>query len=254
MSPLTPSSAGGTNYAYIAALTRDFPSQGIVSPLGSPSLDQQVTAYLSGHTPDPSDLFVIWGGSNDFFFGQTNPFAPVQALSDQIASLASAGATRFLVPNLPLLGQTPSGVASGNSIALNTLSTVFNNALDLAVDNLRSGLGVTIYELDVEQYFLSVLTNPAAFGFTNVSDPAVATIFDTSNPLFGFPQFPAAVVANPDEYLFWDGTHPTSVVHRALGDLAADSVIPEPSTLAIWSLFMLIGLGCRWRKVRGTRA
>jgi phospholipase/lecithinase/hemolysin len=253
MAPLAPSVAGGTNYAYIAALTRDFPAEDVQSPLGSPSLDNQVGTYLASNTPSPSDLFVLWGGSNDFLFGQENPLAPVTALSDQITSLALAGARRFLVPNLPLLGMTPSGAASGDGDALNLLSMTFNDALDIALDELRGGLGVSIYELDVEQFFLDVLADPLAFGLTNVTDPAVATDFsDPSSAFFGFPSRPISVADNPDEYLYWDGVHPTSVVHHYLGNLAADAVIPEPSTLVIWSLFALIGLAYCWRTRRGS--
>lgn len=240
MGPVTSSETGGTNYAFISALTREFASDNIESPFGVPDMDAQVDTYLAGHTPDPTDLFVIWGGSNDFFFGQTNPQLPVLALSDQITRLASAGATQFVVPNLPLLGQTPSGAASGDGAQLDLLSTTFNDALGAAMSDLRSGLGITIHEIDVEQFFLDVTVAPEAYGFTNVSDPAVSTILDPSELLFGFPEYPAQVVANPDEYLFWDGVHPTASAHFWLGNLAADAVVPEPSTLILWALAVVI--------------
>jgi phospholipase/lecithinase/hemolysin len=263
MAPLLPRTAGGTNYAYISAVTREFPDlpDPVVSPFGAPSLDDQVAQYLvdlGTGSPSASDLHVVWGGANDYFFGQTDPSLPVTALSEQITALASAGATKFLVPNLPLLGRTPSGAASF-PIELNILSSAHNALLDLAIDNLRialAPLGVTIYELDVNQFFNAAIADPPAFGFEIADAPAVATyLSDVTDPQFGFPAYDYLagdwiVDSNPERFLFWDGTHPTGEAHQLLGDIAFRSVIPEPSTIAIWSLLGLVGLGYGWRKRR----
>lgn len=64
-----------------------------------------------------------------------------------------------------------------------------------------------------------MIADPAAFGLTNVTDPAC--------PGYGFVSEPDAgdtVVPNPEEYIFWDGIHFTAVVHEIFGNAAADLV------------------------------
>ncbi len=212
-----PSLAGGTNYAFISALTRDDPLHGIVSPFGVPDLGTQITDYLATHTPHPTDVFVIWGGANDFFFGQQDPSKPVEAIAEQMARLADNGAKRFVVLNLPPLGDTPSGAAA-NPAGLNTLCYAFNMLLDVTLDDLRASLHVTICEIDVDFLFQVIQRWPEWFGFVNITEPALATVLDPSSPLFGFPQRPLEEVDNPMDYLFWDGVHPTQSGHQLIAD------------------------------------
>ncbi|MBP7484430.1 MAG: PEP-CTERM sorting domain-containing protein [Aquabacterium sp.] len=47
-----------------------------------------------------------------------------------------------------------------------------------------------------------------------------------------------SICANPDNYLFWDGVHPTAAAHQVLGNAFA-AAVPEPETYAL----MLAGLG-----------
>jgi len=213
-----PSLAGGTNYAFIGALTREDPERGVVSPFGVPDMDTQVSQYLAMNTPARTDIFVFWGGANDFFFGQINPAAPVLAISEQIARLADEGATNFIVLNLPLLGYTPAGAVAARG-PLNYLSYSYNQFLDDALDDLRADLGVTIYEVDADTFFLLAMADPGSFGFTNATEPAVETDFDLGSGRFGFPVFPAIVAPNPNEYLFWDGVHPSEPAHKIIADL-----------------------------------
>jgi phospholipase/lecithinase/hemolysin len=191
-------------------------------------MDTQVSQYLFLNTPDATDIFVIWGGANDFFFGQTDPTVSVAAISEQITRLANEGATNFVVLNLPPLGYTPSGAAA-NPDGLNALSFFFNLFLDEALDGLRSSLGINIYEVDANAFFLLAMEDPAALGYTNVTGPAVDTDFDLASARFGFPLFPAVVVTNPNEYLFWDGVHPSQPGHHFFARLAYAEIVASLS-------------------------
>ena len=71
------------------------------------------------------------------------------------------------------------------------------------------------------------MANPAAYGLTNVTDPAAPGLevgdstYDTN-----------LIVPNPDQYLFWDELHPTRVGHSILGQYAM-TAIPEPVSCAL---------------------
>ena len=130
--------------------------------------------------------------------------------------------------------------------ALNALSLQFNSLLAAEEATLSRTLGVTIYSLDVATIFNQVVQNPSAFGLTNVTGQAVA-----NGP--GNEGLPGLVVANPDQYLFWDGVHPTQTIHRLLGNAAFTEVaaVPEPSSLTLGVIAATIGLASACRLRRG---
>ena len=123
---------------------------------------------------------------------------------------------------------------------LDALTVQFNTLLLAEIDSLRTTLaGVTIFEFDTWAVMQDMLTNPAAFGFTNVTDPAYV------GPLDGT----GTVVPNPQEYLYWDEVHPSTIAHGHIA-AAALTAIPEPSTviLAAMGLIGLAAFGWRRRK------
>jgi phospholipase/lecithinase/hemolysin len=217
-----------TNYAVGGATTGTQ-----FSPNGLPNVVSQVGTYLSGHTPQPGQLFVFTGGANDFIGGQTNPAVPVANLSAAITALSRAGANEFLVSNLPLLGETPLGRSRppATRAVLNSLSTAFDQLLDTELDSLRGSLHITIHELDLAGLVADVLANPARFGFTNVTSGAL-----TDGVLSG------------NGYLFWDTLHPTAQAGQLIATRALEAVIPEPATLSLFGLG-IVGL-CGWSRFR----
>ncbi|WP_167547135.1 SGNH/GDSL hydrolase family protein [Stieleria maiorica] len=233
--PPGPALIGGTNYAFIGAMT----GTQVSSPFGVPSMSEQVGLYLSSNAgvAPPDDIFALWGGANDFFFGQFDPGLAVSNLSDQIQLLAGAGAREFLVANLIPLSLTPSLAGTPTAASATAFSHAFNTTLATEIGTLRTDLDVTIHELDVAGLFEEVSSDPAAFGFTNTVDPALHVELSTSIPIF-----PYDVVGNPDEYLWWDGVHPTAAVQSLIGERAAALVrpVPEPASAAIWIPVALI--------------
>lgn len=205
----TPSRTDGLNYAH----------GGTKTGLGSttfvffsfPNVGTQVNQYLQSNTPTSAQLFTVYGGANDFLnnLGQ-NPTTVVNNLVAHVTALNNAGARHILVPNLPLLGLTPRYNANPtNRDAYNNLTAAFNAQLASAMDALDAQLPAKIYDFDVAAAFSDILANPAQFGLTNVTQPALVN---------------GTVVANPDQYLFYDDVHPTRVGHRLLGAAAFDVV------------------------------
>lgn len=223
-----PSLAGGTNCAFGGAKTG-----GGFTSLIVPNLGRQITAYLGGHTLSAEELIVVWGGANDLLNDlQADPSLPVSNLADHITTLAGAGGESFLVPNLPPLGKTPRYRGGSDELLLDALSSQFNGLLAARLDDLETSLEIEVFRFDVFDLMQQIMDDPASFGFSNVTQPALD------------PQ--AGPRPNADEYLFWDDLHPTTTAHQIFGDRAAALVIPEPSSLLLAALATL-GL---WAYVR----
>ena len=211
--------AGGTNYAVASAMTG---SNGLYN------ITDQVNYFLGQNLLGASStaLYTIWGGSNDFFFGNHTP-ATAASVADSlyanIQTLAGKGAKDFLWVNLPPLGLTPHGVSDGSTLEQEVLA--FNQQWAADVAKLQ-GQGINVTGVDVFSLFLQIAQNPGAYGFTNITDPAQG--------LSG---------VNPNNYLFWDMEHPTTAGHALVTDLAYNdltaSPVPEPMSFA----FTALGLG-----------
>ena len=208
LAPATASLEGGTDYAFGDAETLDGERTVAIGSNASIQIDnmgQQVTNYLNAHATDPAALYIVWGGANDLFADNSaaNVTATAQRETALVRRLAEAGARTILVPNLPPLGQTPaySGNAS-QAAALDQASASFRDQLAADLQALTTTLAgenltITIYPLDLYALFNNLGASGAAvsYGFTNVTSSAQG----------------GNVVA--DNYLFWDGIHPTTAGH-----------------------------------------
>src|SRR5690606_27607676 len=160
-------------------------------------------------------------GANDFFNGQLNPQVPLGRLEQELERLAVAGANQFLVPNLPLLGETPAyRQNSSDRQKFNDLAASFNAGLATILDSLEATHNnMTIFRLDVGSFFAEAIANPEEFGLVNASHPAAAGL---EPGMWSYDE--DKMVANPEEYLFWDEVHPTAVGHTRLAERALQLV------------------------------
>ena len=199
---------GGTNFA--------------VGGSTSQLLGAQIAVYLVtvGGKADPNDLFVIWIGANDFLAG-INGNTTSANIAVEITALTLAGAQQFLVINVPDISLTPNIIAMGAGKALATkqfVATVDSN-LQTLVPFLASLYGVKIDLIDVNMLFTELVNDPAAFGFKNSTGEAY-------NPNTGHE------VAHPNQYVFWDGFHPTTRVHK----LAAETFEADAAAATVMQL------------------
>jgi phospholipase/lecithinase/hemolysin len=248
LGPLGPSLAGGTDYAvgsaqsgttaFHTAAPGDLPSQ----------LTQFETANPGG--ADPNALYTIWIGSNDLgaiTAGATVPqiqgdFAAIIGNIDSaIATLAGLGARNFLVVTVPDLGQIPDALAlpPGGAAAESALSAAFDGAL---VNGLPAGGGINIATLNSYLLLDSIIANPGAVGLTDVTHPCLTGEVNFSG---GTP------CGSPDQFLFWDGSHPTAAGNALVAD-AALQLAPEPASVVL-SGIGLCGLFLLRRRYSGSR-
>lgn len=204
-----------TNYAVGAARARD---DGI-----NLNMPDQVSAFLNDfNNVAPSDaLYVIDFGGNDVrdALVAADPSLIITEALNSIASnmglLYAAGARKFLVLNVANIGTIPSMriadiIFPGTAAAATLLSQAFNAQLDSILAFIGALPVVEIAELNVYQAVGDIIADPTAFGLTDVEDACIT------------PNVAPFTCKKPDQYLFWDGIHPTKAVHAILAQDAAD--------------------------------
>jgi phospholipase/lecithinase/hemolysin len=192
------------------------------------NLSNQVQAFLADHGGGvPSDaLYVIEMGGNDIrdaivAYQTGGPAAAQAILQKAIASIANniqvlyqAGARQFLIWLPPNLGLTPAlrmlDQMSPGAVQLATgLSQAFNAGLSGVLTQLSEIPDISIARLDAFTLLNDIVADPQGYGLTNTLK---ACVTPSDEPFF---------CQAPDEYLFWDGIHPTRAAHTIVAQAAA---------------------------------
>ena len=190
-----------------------------------PNLQLQISYYLSILSGTPSyarmpkiseTLFSVWSGGNDVIdevtgLGESITPAEVAAnIGKAIKTLYDSGGRFFFVPNLPPLGDKPSFLHTKYEDPANAFVAQYNPLLQAELAKLQGELaGVTIIPFDAYKKFEEVLAHPETYNLTNTTDSAYVS--DSSHAHDGY------VVSNPEQYLFWDDTHPTITGQAIIG-------------------------------------
>jgi phospholipase/lecithinase/hemolysin len=214
------------DFAWIGATTGigNYADGGTPTTLGSfslPGMQAEFAATQASLGPYlASGLFIVWGGPNDFLSPSPLDLTPQaivsRAIGDElgiVTSLELLGAHNILVPGMPDLGLTPYFRSLGSAAAAqgSAITDAYNAAL-------RSSLPSGVLFYDTATLLRSIVANPGAYGFTNVTDPCFNG---------------ATVCANPSQYVFFDSFHPTSATDRLAAEGFLETVTPEPSTFVV---------------------
>jgi outer membrane lipase/esterase len=218
---VSPSSKGGNDYADTGAITGQLPFN---IPTNPSLVTKQTAKYLSytGGRANPHSLYTIIAGSNDVadalelgYIGNSSPQSNAITLInmstnnilDAVTQLHNAGAKYILVGNLPNLGMTPRVQSLGPQTAgeASQLSQSYNNAL---LSKLN-GTGYNIIQIDIFGLLNAIQNNSSRFGFLG--------------PYSSYckPFNPTSCSGNPNQYIFFDGFHPS----QATGIIFADYVL-----------------------------
>jgi phospholipase/lecithinase/hemolysin len=154
-------------------------------------------------TFDPkSTLFYLAGGLND---GRLASDVTVGNLEGEIRKLYEAGARRFRVALMPTA--IPSFSAVG---------TRLNPELRKIPDDVRKALpDVQIALSNWGPSFDEVMHNPSRYGIENTTDKCAGrAIFNED----------ATPCAKPSAYYYYHAGHPSTAVHKAVGDMLYDEI------------------------------
>ena len=130
---------------------------------------------------------------------------------------------------MPDLGLTPYflSLGSGVSAEATALTDAFNATL-------ASELPPGVKYYDTAGLLRSVVADPSAYGFTDVTDPC----FNGST-----------VCADPSKYLFFDSFHPTTQADAFLAEGFDRTLAPEPAGVTLLAVGLIV-LGCVCRNRR----
>lgn len=204
-------SAKASNYAVGGARAR--------AVANNVHLALQVGSFLrdAGGVASPQALYVVEMGGNDLRDALlAGPAGAGPILEDAVTSIVTniwtlygAGARKFLVWNAPNLGLTPAIIGAGPEAvaAAGFLSQTFNFYLDGALASLPGD--IELRRFDVFQKLHELVAAPGDFGLTNINTACIT------------PSVPPFTCSKADEYLFWDGIHPTRAAHAILAHEAA---------------------------------
>lgn len=212
---------GGANFAFGGARAREGSSS------LSPSLSTQVGAFLqaTGGQAPAQMLYVIEMGGNDMrdalaaFPSGHNAILgdALTAIVANIQQLYAAGARQFLVWNMPNIGLTPAiNPNAGAAFVADLLAQGYNGQLAAVLTALRaqpefSELNLVV--LDVYGKLKAITDSAQTFGLDNANEACISLSAPFS-------------CAQPNDYLFWDGIHPTAAGHAILAHEAARVLAP----------------------------
>ncbi|WP_332813163.1 SGNH/GDSL hydrolase family protein [Ramlibacter sp.] len=234
---LAPSASGGTSYAIGSARVTARPDAS--GNAATPTIAEQIDAFLAAGAPAGGDLVVVSGGTADILAqvaavtattqSQAAATANVQQagreLGAQVQRLVDAGASHVVVVGPYNLGRSPWAQASGNAAYLQDLSTQFNNGLLVSIVDL----GAKVLYVDAALYFNLVTASPASYGFTDV-DSVLCTSVDAGAGIgIGAGQVNSALCnagtltgAPVEATLFADPVYFTPAGHVSFGNYAFD--------------------------------
>ncbi|KAG9285244.1 hypothetical protein G9A89_002140 [Geosiphon pyriformis] len=164
---------------------------------------------------------MIWAGSNDYMLivdqNITNVKTEdiVKSIENSLKNLASAGARKFLVNNLPPLDFTPKYANSSREKkeTLHNLILDHNNKLEIMVNTFTlTSSRIYARVFNIHNHTMNVINDPGKYEFENAKDPCYVKDNDGNS----------AQCSNPKKYVFWDDIHPTAAFHQWWADQIID--------------------------------
>ena len=184
---------------------------------------------------DPQALHMIWTGPDDFYrllVGMTplTGYSVVDNVKQAVNSLYSAGARYFFIPLMPDISMTPSAkvhnvVQPGYIWAAKFCTDQFKTDLTKAIADMRVKYpDAKIMSHDTLTFMRDQFAKVKAEG-KNITEPCRTE--GTWDPV-RMGTTGVKVCSNVNNYVFWDGNHPTAWVNKVLADEWVKSITVKP--------------------------
>lgn len=229
---------GGLNYAYASAETGFGTNLRYPSPTYPPNppvtvlrVGAQIDAFAAtqGHFK-PEDVVTLWAGANDFksVKGAADVIQIVDNIEQHIRALNALGARTIIVPNQVDLSKPPYFHQPGSppGAVIRALIDLFNSTLAARLEALTRDPTILARIVPVNEFAAlnAVFADPAAYGFTDITDPALT--FDRTTGAF-------SEVPDVGDYFWYDLIHPTTKAQAIFAEAAYAALIPAPASLSL---------------------
>lgn len=237
---LAPQASGGLNYATGNARVTTKPDA--AGKTTTPTVKEQVDAFLAGNAVQSNDLIVLNAGIADVVaeVAQYNAGTETrdQLIADvkqagadlgaQVRRLVNAGATHVAVVGTYNLSKSPWATQTAQQSLLDEASLRFNDQLLLSIVDL----GANVLYVDLALYYNLVIASPTGYEMTNSTDLACTSVDAGAGIGTGAGQVNSALCTsstlvtgiNPLNYVFADRVYPSPHAHRLFGDYAYDKI------------------------------
>ncbi|KAM3308470.1 GDSL esterase/lipase [Capsicum chacoense] len=186
-------------------------------------------------------LFVVGSGGNDYsfnyFLGLANKNITIQdftanltiKLSHQLKRLYDMGARKFVVMALYPNGCSPMATSrnpntTGCIQTLNNAALLFNTNLKSLVDSLRLQMhGSTLVFVNAYKIIMDILENPIPKGFSDTKNPCCEVATIAAGGTGTLCKKGGNICSRRNDYVFFDGLHPTEAVNIVLANKAFSS-------------------------------
>lgn len=182
----------------------------------------------------------------------------IDYIRDAMNSLKGKGAQYFLILNLPDLGKTPHAAEKGLKEILHLMTSLHNQKLIQAVNDFKkANPELRVIFLDINELFDDLLLHPEKYNQKYQTDlhildqacwPGGFSLnkrlsrdlhhlewTDKMTPLFNSPALDEAyrvglmkdsleACKQPDQFVFWDRTHPTEALHKILSAVSVETL------------------------------
>jgi len=207
---------------------------------GAPGLNQRID--LGVLSVSDNALFLANLGGNDIR-DLVDPATTAETSLVILQELVNSGAQNIVVPNLPRLGEFAEALNAnpdGSRTELALDRTAGAEAFNEIVDGSLSSINANIIRADNLALFDEILASPEEFGFSADVDQR-SECFDPNDAIFGgcngnalLSTSAIGALANPDDFIFNDGLHPTQQAAQISADYI-ESLLRAPGQISLIS-------------------
>ncbi|WP_336956453.1 SGNH/GDSL hydrolase family protein [Serratia sp. KG1D] len=188
-----------------------------------PGLLEQVDSWLiymkeaKNYQPENS-LFTVWIGANDLVTYNQGVDGLIENQGKALTRLASTGAKKILVLNLPDITRAPEFAHRKDGKEIKRQIDDYNLRIKQVADDINSRYpSQPVMLFDLAALFTDMLDNPGRYQVSEVKTSCLDIQAPSSlNYINAIPV--RAACTDADRYVFWDLLHPTTHTHRLLAE------------------------------------